>query len=147
MLKNIMGKLEQVKDLVHKYADVFSSPEKEIGAMSLIEFQVKLQPRAQPVKQKVQPLNPQQKEDLKKQLDLWERENVFEETESPWSSALVPALKKDGLIRSAIDHRQLNRVTVANAYPLPHIQDNLDCRYSALGRGLSLQYYTSRNKE
>ena len=72
--------VEQVKDLIHEYADVFSSPEKVIREMSLIKFQVKLQPGARPVKQKVPPLNPQQKEDLKKQLDLWEKEGYFKLT-------------------------------------------------------------------
>ena len=51
---------------------------------------------------------------------------MIEETESPWASALVPALKKDGSIRWAIDYWQLNSVTIADAYPLPNIQDNLD---------------------
>ena len=78
------------------------------------------------MKQKLRPLNPHQKEDLRKQLDLWEKENVIEETESPWASALVLALKKDGSIQWAIDYQQLNSITIADAYPLPNIQDNLD---------------------
>ena len=118
--------MEQVKELIHEYADVFSSPEKAIGETSLIEFQVKLQPGTQPVKQKVQPLKHQQKEDLGKQLELWQKEGVIEETKSPWSSALVPVLKKDGSIRWAIDYPKLNKVTVANVYPLPNIQYNLE---------------------
>ena len=67
------------------------------------------------MKQKLRPLNPHQKADLRKQLDLWEKEVVIEETKSPWSSALVPALKKGGAIRWAIDYRQLNSFTIADA--------------------------------
>ena len=118
--------LQHVKELIGEYQDVFASPEQEIGKTSLIEFNVTLKPGARPVKQKVRPLNPHQKEDLRKQLDLWEREEVIEETESPWASALVPALKKGGAIRWAVDYRALNAMTVADAYPLPNIQDNLD---------------------
>ena len=29
--------------------------------------------------------------------------------------------KKDGTLRMCIDYRQLNKVTVKNKYPLPHI--------------------------
>ena len=49
MLK-VTKMMEQVKELIHEYANVFSSPEKAIGETSLIEFQVKLQPGAQPIK-------------------------------------------------------------------------------------------------
>ena len=83
MLRSDPRMLEQGKDLVHEYSDEFSSPEKEIGETSLIEFHVQLKPEAHPVKQKLRPLNAKQKEDMRKQLDLWEKENAIEETESP----------------------------------------------------------------
>ena len=118
--------MAKTKELVSSYRDVFSSPEHEIGKTSLIEFQVQLKPDTKPVKQKVRPLNPHQKADLKAQLELWEREDVIEETESPWASALVPALKKGGAIRWAVDYRRVNEATIADSYPLPSIQDNLD---------------------
>ena len=34
--------------------------------------------------------------------------------------------KKDGSFRMCIDYRQLNKVTVKNKYPLPHIDDLFD---------------------
>ena len=39
--------------------------------------------------------------------------------------------KKDGTIRMCIDYRQLNKVTVKNKYPLPHIDDLFDQLYGA----------------
>ena len=59
-------------------------------------------------------------------LKIWKDEGVIEEAESPWASALVPAKKKGGLIRWAIDYRKLNEVTVADSYPLPSIEMNLE---------------------
>ena len=116
----------QVKDMIKKYKDVFSSPEQAIGKTNLMEFDVTLTEGARPVKQRVRPLNPKQKESLRAQLDLWEKEDVIERCESPWASAMVPALKKGGSIRWAVDYRGLNAVTVADAYPLPNIGENLD---------------------
>ena len=39
---------------------------------------------------------------------------------------LVLFVKKDGLMRLCIDHRDLNKVTVRNKYPLPRIDDLFD---------------------
>ena len=71
-------------------------------------------------------MNPLQKESLKKQLALWKKEEVIEESNSPWAAALVPCLKKGGDTRWAVDYRPLNSVTVADSYPLPRIADNLE---------------------
>ena len=126
MLKEHPEMLKKVKDLVQKYQDVFSSPEQATGKTNLTEFDIKLKDDAKPVKSKVRPLNPKQKASLKDQIDLWKREDIIEETESPWASAMVPAIKKGGDIRWAVDYRALNEVTVADAYPLPNISENLD---------------------
>ena len=42
--------IEQVKALICKYSNVFSSPEQEIGKTSLIQFSINLKPVAKPVK-------------------------------------------------------------------------------------------------
>ena len=34
--------------------------------------------------------------------------------------------KKDGTLRLCIDYRQLNKMTIKNRYPLPHIDDLFD---------------------
>ena len=126
LLKPHPKMLQQVKGLIREYQDVFSSPEQAIGKTDLMEFDITLTPGARPVKSKVRPLNPKQKESLRAQLDLWEKEDVIEPCESPWASAMVPALKKGGDIRWAVDYRGLNAVTIADAYPLPNIGENLD---------------------
>ena len=48
------------------------------------------------------------------------------ELSSPWGATLVPCLKKGGETRWAVDYRPLNAVTIADSYPLPRIQDNLE---------------------
>ena len=117
---------EQVKELVREYSDVFSSPEVAFGKTSLIEFEIHLEPGSKPVKSKLRPINPKQRADLKEQLDKWKAEDVVEECESPWASALVPVLKKDGSTRWAVDYRPLNKMTIKDSYPLPSINENLE---------------------
>ena len=126
MLLEHPAMMTKVKETIRKYKNVFSNPEQTIGRTNLMEFNIQLEEGAKPVKAKVRPLNPKQKASLKEQLDVWKKEDVIEETESPWASALVPVLKKGGGTRWAVDYRNLNAVTIADAYPLPNIGENID---------------------
>ena len=132
-------------NLLDKYRDVFASSTRVTGTTTLIEFDIVLKQGAKPVKQKVRPLNPEQRDSLRKQLDLWLKEGVIRESNSPWASALVPTPKKCGGTRWAVDYRALNQFTIADAWPLPNIEENLErlqgsCIFSTLDA--SAAYHT-----
>ena len=112
--------------LLDEYQEVFSDPEHMYGKTDMMEFLVELKEGTRPVKGRCRPSNPKQKESLKQQLDLWKQEDVIEESSSPWAAALVPCLKKGGETRWAVDYRPLIAVMIADSYPLPRIQDNLE---------------------
>ena len=50
---------------------------------------------------------------------------VIQPSDSPRSSPIVLAKKKDGSVRFCIDFRKVNSVTRKDAYPLPRIDDTL----------------------
>ena len=52
--------------------------------------------------------------------------DVIHPSNSPWSSSVIMAKKKDGSWRFCIDYHKLNAVTCHNAYPLPRIDATLD---------------------
>ena len=114
----------KARRLIHDYVDIFSYAEP--GETDLVELDLKLQPGAAPVRQKVRPLNPAMEADLQKQLDAWLEQGVIETSDSPWSSPLVPVRKKDGTVRWAVDYRRVNQVLEQDAYPLPRIQTLLE---------------------
>ena len=126
LLKSKPAVMKRVIKIVKDRYKVFGEPGASIGKTDLVEFVIDLKPDARPVKQKLRPLNPLQVESLKKQLKEWEDNDCIQPSKSPWASPLVPAWKKGGTIRWAIDYRALNQVTVADAYPVPNIEQNLE---------------------
>ena len=116
----------RLREIIDRYWRVFGEPDMSTGLTDMAEFKIELKPGATPQRAQVRPLNPAQMESLRGQMKIWKDEGVIEEAESPWASALVPAKKKGGLIRWAIDYRKLNEVTVADSYPLPSIEMNLE---------------------
>ena len=64
--------------------------------------------------------------EIKKQVqDLLER-RVIRPSSSPCGSLIVMVPKKDGTWQMCFDYRALNKITVKNQYPLPHIDHLFD---------------------
>jgi len=81
------------------------------------------------------------KQEIDKQVDDLQRDNIIVPSKSPWNSPLLVVRKKpdnDGNIRYrlCVDFRKLNQITVEDAFPLPNITDILD----QLGKS---KYYTT----
>jgi len=113
----------QALELFLEYDDIMSR-EDEYGKTTLIEHEIHTHD-VPPIKQKGRPINPVMQEKLREQMEDWKRQGVIEPSVSPWSSSLIPVLKKNGKIRWCVDYRALNAVTLKDSYPLPNIEDNL----------------------
>ena len=108
-----------VKRLVGNFRDVMTDvPGKsQIGAHSIrltSDDPVRLRPYPVP-----HTLRGVIEEEVEKMLDM----GVIEKSESPYSSPIVIVKKSDGSNRFCIDFRQLNRITVFDAEPLPSVDE------------------------
>ena len=55
-----------------------------------------------------------------------EQSGIMRKSSSPWASQICLVWKKSGKIRSFLDYRRLNGITVKGAFLLPRINDCLD---------------------
>ncbi|XP_077277424.1 uncharacterized protein LOC143905721 isoform X1 [Temnothorax americanus] len=65
--------------------------------------------------------------EVNKILEEMKDQKVIEESSSPWVSPVVLVKKKDGSIRFCVDYRRVNAVTKKDSFPLPRIDNILDC--------------------
>ncbi len=117
--KNMEAALATLK----KHWGVFSL-DGAFGKTSLIEHHIETGTH-NPINMRYRPINPALESNLKEQLEEWLKHDVIEESNSPWSFALVAVKKKNGKIRWCIDYRRLNSITKRDTFPAPLIQDNL----------------------
>jgi hypothetical protein len=60
------------------------------------------------------------------EINLMLQAKIIQPSCSPYSSSVVLVPKPDGSKRVCIDYRKLNSITIADNFPMPRIQDNLD---------------------
>ena len=84
-----------------------------------------------PPSRKYYRLTPAEKLEVEKRLlDLLEKDWI-QLSGSPYAAPVMFVAKKDGGLRMCVDYRKLNDQTIKNKYPLPRIDELLDCLHGA----------------
>lgn len=72
-------------------------------------------------------LSPQQNEEMAKQISKLLDASLIGKSLSPCVVPIVLAPKKEGTWRLCIDSRAINKITIRYRFPMPRIEDLLDC--------------------
>jgi hypothetical protein len=81
---------------------------------------------AKPVTRPPYKMSPLELDELQKQLKELLSLGLIQPSTSPWGAPVLFVKKKNGSMRMCIDYRALNKVTLRNKYPLPHIDECLE---------------------
>lgn len=90
------------------------------------DFGIDLAPDTLPISIPPYRMAPAELKELKQQLQDLLDKSFIRPSISPLGAPVLFIKKKDGSLRMFIDYRQLNKVTIRNKYPLPHIEDLFD---------------------
>ena len=114
---------DNLKLVLSEYHQVFSLEAGERGETDLMQFEINTAdalPKKQPPRR-----IPHAAQEVVQLLKEMLATNVIQPSTSAWASPLVLVRKKDGTLRLCVDYCALNKVTVADAFLLPKIDDLL----------------------
>ena len=113
--------------MVSEFSDIYSQGIHDIGRTNIIQHRVILKDEnIPPLYQTPYSIkNIEKRKFVKKEIDDMEKNGFIRKSYSPWASPIVIVDKKDGSKRFCVDYRKLNKLTRADSYPLPRIDDLL----------------------
>lgn len=116
------GERERVEQVIKENVAVFGLNSLDIGCASHTKHKIELL-KDEPIRQKPRRFPAPVADELERQCEELRQMNVIKYSKSPWSAPIVPIRKSDGTLRMCIDYRQLNKVTKADSFPIPHLTD------------------------
>jgi hypothetical protein len=106
---------------------LFAQPGERLAGQNTHTHRIILEDGARPPKHRIYRLSPKEEEELSKQLELYLQAGQIRPSASPFGAGILFAEKKDGGgWRMCVDYRSLNKITVNDKYPIPHISECLD---------------------
>ncbi|KAI3374796.1 hypothetical protein L3Q82_021352 [Scortum barcoo] len=120
------GQRLQLRELLDLFSDIFAAKDEDCTHTSLVQHNIdtgnahpiRLHPRRLPLTKRALA-----EQKIKEMVEA----GIIEPSTSPWAAPVVLVKKKDDTWRFCVDYRLLNNVTRKDSYPLPRVDDALDC--------------------
>lgn len=120
----------QLRDLLSSFKDIFDLDDRPLGQATAVQHRIHTGD-ANPVRRRPYRVSMTERQTIQAEVDKMLRKDIIEPSTSPWASPVILVRKKDGTWRFCVDYRHLNKVTTKDVYPLPRIDDALDCLHGA----------------
>ena len=120
----------KLRELVKQYRDVFALAKDPLGTAVGTEHRIETKD-AVPIKMAPYKIAPHKLPAIRAEIQEMLEKGVIVPSKSPFSSPIVMVPKKTGTNRMCIDYRNLNEITVKDAYPLPRIGQTIDALQGA----------------
>ncbi|KAG7667409.1 hypothetical protein KSW81_001140 [Nannochloris sp. 'desiccata'] len=132
-----------------EYFDVFDlrtffPPERNV------QHEIPLEPGHMPPCQRPYRISPREMEELQKQIREMIDAGIIQPSSSPYAAPVIFVPKQDGTLRMCVDYRALNKITIKDKFPLPKMDELLNCLEGARYFSkidLKSAYYQVRVKE
>ncbi|UYV68861.1 hypothetical protein LAZ67_6001298, partial [Cordylochernes scorpioides] len=121
---------EKLRNLLRNYRDIFEFRKKEASKTDNVKHRISTGDHL-PTKQRPYRVAPAERQIIQEEVNKMEEIGIIQPSASPWASPVVLVRKKDGSWRFCVDYRRLNKITKKDVYPLPRIDDTLDCLQGA----------------
>jgi hypothetical protein len=119
---------EEVQELLEEFADiVVDELPRSLPPIRSVSHHIDLIPGASLPNKAAYRLMPQENEEVKRQVQDLLDKGLVRESLSPCVVPTVLSPKKDGGWRMCIDSRAINKITIRYRFPLPRMDDLMDC--------------------
>ncbi|GBM71939.1 Retrovirus-related Pol polyprotein from transposon 297 [Araneus ventricosus] len=132
-LKGVLGaeltsfEKEELLHLLEEFGNIFDINKKSRKSRcNAVKHKIETSDNA-PIKQRPYRTSATERRAIENEVQRMLKEDVIQPSDSPWSSPFVLVKKKNGEWRFCVDYRRLNKITKKDVYPLPCIDDALDC--------------------
>jgi hypothetical protein len=102
---------------------LFDEPTYENARDGGHEFKIVIEPGGKVPFRSPYRISPKEEAELRRQIEKAIRNGWITPSSSNYGSPVLFVPKGDGSLRMCIDYRAVNRITVKDRYPLPHIED------------------------
>ena len=125
-----IGELSQDHELailrfLVRHHDHFAWEPSQLGRTNIIKHTIVTEGN-KPIRKHWYRTSKSERDFIEKELVRLLEEGLIEKATGPWAAPVVLVRKKNGKIRLCVDYRDLNSITIKDAYPLPRIDDMLD---------------------
>lgn len=116
---------QQLQDLIGRNRDVFAKDATELGKTNLHTHSI-ITNTDKPVRTPRYSQNPKMRQETERQIQEMLKNDVIEESTSPYQSPVVMVKKSNGQYRFAVDYRKLNSITELVSFPIPKLDEVFD---------------------